>query len=539
MEAAIRSRNISALKSAQQAIKPNHSQQDVDIRTETDMVMRKVAASFVTDKVADAELHQFFNFVIECSENELCGKIVPVSVLQDILDVSSVERCEQLFSLVEDHIPTWKSPFFFEQCRNHVLRLCNDLLKRLSRTVDTAFCGRILVFLARCLPLTEKSGLNLVSQFNVDNSTRYEQEQTDQSLLTDNNDIEMEEGEMKDSNIPVDYALYCKFWQLQTFFSSPTTCYDKIGWKKFQHNANEVFSALASYKLEEGSGRKRHLDASISEPAGKSMKMDTSADNESATAIKLMANREQRRSLQTEKTRDSYFAKYLTSQKLLQLQLNDSEFRRYFLVQCIILFQYLQTDVKFKDKKVHSLADEQTRWIEDMAEKCYKLLRETHPDGARFAQAVKHIMDREKHWSEWKNQGCPDFTSMTDKEKMQMFKKRPKQRYDPNKIDLGNPELTKLWNIEPDTLASCRANPRRFIPRLEDFLVDPLDEMDPEQQVDEEYRSTNNEVFQWRAMRLLSMTSSQFFTPTNRDANLTKMTTFLESLIQRTAATIP
>lgn len=55
-----------------------------------------------------------------------------------------------------------------------ILRMCNDLLKRLSRTIDTSFCGRILVLLARALPLCEKSGLNLVSHFNSDNITKYD-----------------------------------------------------------------------------------------------------------------------------------------------------------------------------------------------------------------------------------------------------------------------------------------------------------------------------------------------------------------------------
>lgn len=43
-----------------------------------------------------------------------------------------------------------------------------------------------------------------------------------------------------------------------------------------------------------------------------------------------------------------YYAKYLTNQKLLELQLSDSNFRRYVLVQFLILFQYLKSTVKFK-----------------------------------------------------------------------------------------------------------------------------------------------------------------------------------------------
>jgi len=43
-----------------------------------------------------------------------------------------------------------------------------------------------------------------------------------------------------------------------------------------------------------------------------------------------------------------YFAKYLTSQNLLELQLGDSNFRRYILLQFLIMFQYLDSPVKFK-----------------------------------------------------------------------------------------------------------------------------------------------------------------------------------------------
>lgn len=46
-----------------------------------------------------------------------------------------------------------------------------DILKRLSKPQDTVFCGRIQLFLARLFPLTEKSGLNLLSEFNLDNLT--------------------------------------------------------------------------------------------------------------------------------------------------------------------------------------------------------------------------------------------------------------------------------------------------------------------------------------------------------------------------------
>lgn len=46
--------------------------------------------------------------------------------------------------------------------------------------------------------------------------------------------------------------------------------------------------------------------------------------------------------------KETNFAKYLTGQKLLQLQLNDSQFRRYILVQFLIIFRFLRSGSKFQ-----------------------------------------------------------------------------------------------------------------------------------------------------------------------------------------------
>ena len=54
------------------------------------------------------------------------------------------------------------------------------------------------------------------------------------------------------------------------------------------------------------------------------------------------------RQRKTDDENEQFFAKYLTNQNLLQLQLSDSNFRRYILIQFLILFQYLKSAVKFK-----------------------------------------------------------------------------------------------------------------------------------------------------------------------------------------------
>ncbi len=49
-----------------------------------------------------------------------------------------------------------------------------------------------------------------------------------------------------------------------------------------------------------------------------------------------------------QKDEERFFAKYLTNQNLLQLQLSDSNFRRYIYLQFLILFHYLQASAKSK-----------------------------------------------------------------------------------------------------------------------------------------------------------------------------------------------
>jgi hypothetical protein len=64
-------------------------------------------------------------------------------------------------------VAIWREPMFNAVCKNNLLRICNDLLRRLSRTQNTVFCGRILLFLAKFFPFSERSGLNVISEFNL------------------------------------------------------------------------------------------------------------------------------------------------------------------------------------------------------------------------------------------------------------------------------------------------------------------------------------------------------------------------------------
>jgi len=300
------------------------------------------------------------NLAVQAAQSGLSNIHLPITILSDLFDVKTLVQCQDFFFLVESRVEVWKDDLFFKSIKNQLLRTCNDLLRRMSRSQNTVFCGRILVFLARFFPLFERSGLNLIGEFNRDNVINLslsgeEGEDTTLSCTVTSSDpsqtptpvkdSDLEEGEeapqkesgsdvsqsssQKSPKMPVtpthstpviiDYSLYLKFWQLQSFFRNPQTCYDKDQWKAFANNTFNVLNALYSLKL----------DPTASSEITKVKDQDT-----------------------------VYFAKYLTNQKLLELQLSDSNFRRYILIQLLIVFQYLVANVKFKSE-THVLTDGQ------------------------------------------------------------------------------------------------------------------------------------------------------------------------------------
>jgi THO complex subunit 1 len=282
--------------------------------------------------------------VIESVQQDMCSPLCPFLMMSDIFDTSTLQECEPFFHFVEKHVSTWKNHIFFDKGKNYLLRMCNDLLRRLSRSQNTIFCGRIQLFLAHLFPLEEKSGLNLVSQFNVDNRTTYNTKSevfpTRKKSEGEVGSEDGDSGEVKDDVKPatvdqiVDYALYRKFWSLQDFFNKPVKLFDKSAWKMFSSNLSAVIKVFESYKLDDVKFQKAPLTG----------------------------------------TEDVYFAKYLTNEKLLDLQLNDTTFRRNILLQLLIVFQYLNAPVKFKTPAL-ILTEEQNSSVKELTEKVYNLLK--------------------------------------------------------------------------------------------------------------------------------------------------------------------
>lgn len=118
------------------------------------------------------DIKQLLGLAVLAAQKKLCSVTTPIFIVNDLLSSLTIEKCSEVFCYLEDSAHIWKSEMFYTSVRNYLLRMCNDLLKRLSKTQNTVFSGRIHLFLAKLFPLNEKSGLNLMSHFS-DNFTRF------------------------------------------------------------------------------------------------------------------------------------------------------------------------------------------------------------------------------------------------------------------------------------------------------------------------------------------------------------------------------
>ncbi len=431
---------------------------------------------------------------------------VPFILLSDVFDCHTLDICEGVFVYVESHVSTWVSHEFYSSGKILLLRMCNDLLRRLSAAQNTVFCGRIQLFLAQLFPLSEKSALNLMSHFNVENITTFTHEDelhsgTDDSQ-SQSDSMSMDVSQDEDS-VPTDFNLYQKLWAIQDFFRQPTQCYMAEHWKTLTSNMDEIFKAFDSYKLEEEA---RSLRRSKKTAKGVN---DTLGEHKDYSEL-------------------HYFNKFLTSEKLISLQLRDSHFRRHVLIQCLVLFQYLTSSIKFKALS-HVLSDAQAVWIKTAADRVYTLIAETPPNGSEFAAYIRQVLVREEGWIAWKNEGCPSYEK--DPQVLEPYpdKSHLGDSSSSVKVDIGNKELNRLWNLCPDNLLSCEHSTRLFAPDKAKFLVEPIEQADPAAKIDAEYKVVNNPNFVWQALRLLSTTSSHFFQ--NTTAPIKPVSEYLEHVI--------
>ncbi|KAJ4821803.1 suppressor of the transcriptional defect of hpr1 by overexpression [Turnera subulata] len=379
-----------------------------------------------------------------CEREHVEGGMI-FQLLEDLTEMSTMRNCKDVFGYIESKQDILGKQELFARGKLVMLRTCNQLLRRLSKANDVVFCGRILMFLAHFFPLSERSAVNIKGVFNTSNETKYEKDPP--------------------AGIAIDFNFYKTLWSLQECFCNPASlAIAPAKWQKFTSSLMVVLSTFEAQPLSEEEGDANNLE-------------------DEATAFNI---------------------KYLTSSKLMGLELKDPSFRRHVLVQCLILFDYLKAPGKNdKDGTSESMKED----IKSSEERVKNLLEITPPKGKDFLHKIEHILEREKNWVWWKRDGCPPFEKQPTVNKMipdGSKKRRPRWR-------LGNKELSQLWKWA-DQNPNALTDPQRVrTPSITEYWKPLAEDMDPSAGIEEEYHHKNNRVYCWKGLRFAARQDLDLF----------------------------
>jgi THO complex subunit 1 len=153
--------------------------------------------------------------------------------------------------------------------------------------------------------------------------------------------------------------------------------------------------------------------------------------------------------------------KYLTSPRVMGLQLKDATFRRHFLIQVLVLTRWAESP-RLGDRAAaegRSLEE-----IQDVKRRVYAMLEATPEKGAEFAAAIRGLMASEEAWIEWKKEKCPpepheraaaEPPAGADAAVIAPPDKKRKLSSDAvYGVRMGTEELDRLWNLTEDNVSS-------------------------------------------------------------------------------------
>jgi THO complex subunit 1 len=164
------SRTVEEFAEAVEALyNPDSPTLEVEVGTDLEIVFRSRMAELLSlpSQTLSPQTHDLVNFALSCGLSPQVSqklgansKRIPFLLLEDILEAQTVLNAEAVWgSVIESREMTERltHPDLFSRGSNILLRMCNSLLRRISRSCHTELCGRVLMFLAAIFPISERS----------------------------------------------------------------------------------------------------------------------------------------------------------------------------------------------------------------------------------------------------------------------------------------------------------------------------------------------------------------------------------------------
>lgn len=385
-------------------------------------------------------------------------------VFEDAFEMLTIEESRPLFDILRESIDLLILPKMFADVRGKpknksplvFLRICNRLLERLSVARETRYRGEILLLMAKALPLDERSGVNLSCSFHLDNTTLIENSNQESIPISD------DEAQIEKSR--VDFEFYKVLWGVQDFFRDPAQLNMIEKMQRFFEYIHTIFSMFETVH--------------ISKP------LDESKEN-IVSAI--------------------HFPKYLSSYRLLNLQISDAVFRQHFLVQCLIIFQYMSHGAK---KVPLVLSEEDKSKVLAFCQQAERLLLQA--SNSDFVSSIKKHLDREMYWMRWKDDNCK---LVFAKERFSFAESistdAPSKSASSSRPAMGSEELSRLWMFSDDVMENLQDGDRKSLTEFDDLAETIRDE--DEECEPEETKSINDSKFQLRCFRILQKENIKLF----------------------------
>lgn len=119
------------------------------------------------------KIWNLFDIISILSDDEQCDAALLFWLIEELLDSQTIAGCRKIFDYLESRREKITAKHF-SQKNLVILRSCNELLRRLSRAEDTAFCGRVFIFMFQSFPLGDKSSVNLRGEYHTENVTTFD-----------------------------------------------------------------------------------------------------------------------------------------------------------------------------------------------------------------------------------------------------------------------------------------------------------------------------------------------------------------------------
>lgn len=175
-------------------------------------------------------------------------------------------------------------------------------------------------------------------------------------------------------------------------------------------------------------------------------------------------------------------------EEIFDLQIKDKSFMAYFISSVLLMCQSITKPATKTQESSIVLNEGQKSKISSISQKCQEILQKEHPT---YLASFNNLLEAEESWTSWKYNKCLGF-------------ERPPFEEFPVEVQVeledGEVESEEVVHDKPNPLFE----PGEYEPHLGNFVNKVIVDLDPDEGIEEEYKSANDPVFSWRFLRMVS-----------------------------------